>query len=713
MKYAWIAALGIVLAGLLGPRAESCGPFFETMLFTTYHGTPKGDFEGGRVGVLRPHFYRADLLMAYRTLSGVKLSAGEVPAPLNEGEPLRDRVKPWMDARNALPSPPSEVNPDKKVPGEAYQVYPNCLSSAFTTAAETLRKRQAQWGAASANFKEWLHGQDQVFQNCSGGPVIPQELTSGDALLRADRRYQIAAAQFYAGQYAQASSVFDAIAQDSASPWHEIAPYLAARAFVRQATIEQNESGFRGAAARLEAIVKDPTRKSVQDAATGMLDYVRARLAPTDRLRELEKQLMQPNLGPGLQRVLTDYTLIWDHSDGPPKVEGSELVDWIETFQGHGPAIEKWRAKRTTTWLIAALIAADAKDPAVKDLIAAARALPSASPAWASATYWGIRLAMESGDSASARQWADQSLGAKPEPSLANLLRSERLKLARDWTEFLRFAPRVPVAIGGIDGDSEPNDAELKNKTLALDLDSTEPLNQRTPLGLWIGASKNALVPKEIQAEIAQAGWTRAILLDDAASARTFASRIAQLTPELADEMRGYLAAQDAASARFYAVFLMLRAPGLQPMVRPGFGRTTPVTNSDPFRDNWWLVSDRATEAARDDQHDALIDLYPKGPFGPSDFLPKDQLSAAQQEWHKLVEGSGNSVNFLAGEAIAWATAHPQDPRVPQALHLVVEATHYGPADGVKSKEYSKQAFDILHRKYPASEWTKKTKYWY
>jgi hypothetical protein len=183
--------------------------------------------------------------------------------------------------------------------------------------------------------------------------------------------------------------------------------------------------------------------------------------------------------------------------------------------------------------------------------------------------------------------------------------------------------------------------------------------------------------------------------------------------PELAGEMRGYLAVQDAAAARFYAVFLMLRAPGLDPIVRPGFGRMTPLMKSDPFRDNWWALEGSVQGDARDVEHEALADLYPKGSAGPPDFLSKDQIATAQREWQKMVEGGGNAVNFLASETIGWTTAHPQDPRVPEALYLVVEATHYGPADGKKSREYSKQAFDILHRRYPASEWTKKTKYWY
>jgi hypothetical protein len=540
-------------------------------------------------------------------------------------------------------------------------------------------------------------------------------LTSGDELLRADRRYQIAAARFYAGQYEEARTAFDAIAKDTASPWKDIAPYLAARALVRQGTIEKNEAAMGQAAERLQAILKDPTRKPLHGASQGMLDFVRARLMPLDRLRELEKELMQPNLGPQLQRILIDYTQIWDHLEKPPELKDSDLANWIEVLQARGPAVEQWRAKRTTPWLIATLISADTKDPASNELIAAARAVPAGSPGWASATYWGIRLAVNCGDTEGARQWADLALGRVSDLAPSNLLRAERLKLARDWEEFLRFAARKPAAVGNdeLGGEHVPNASELNGKTVAFDLDATEPLNHRIPLALWIDASKNDLLPKLLQAQVAQAAWVRAILLDDAPSSRTLATRLAQLSPELAGEMRGYLAVQDPASARFYAVFLMLRAPGLTPLIRPGFGRMTSVLNSDPFRDNWWFLGDgRPGQPDRD--HDALADLYPpKGPIGPTEFLSSGQRSAGEQEWQKMANRGGDSVNFLAGETIAWSTAHPQDPRVPQALHLVVEATHYGPADGVKSKEYSKQAFDILHRKYPASEWTKKTKYWY
>jgi len=61
---------------------------------------------------------------------------------------------------------------------------------------------------------------------------------------------------------------------------------------------------------------------------------------------------------------------------------------------------------------------------------------------------------------------------------------------------------------------------------------------------------------------------------------------------------------------------------------------------------------------------------------------------------------------------LEWANANPNDQRVPEALHLAVRATRYGGSDK-KTGSWSKSAFEMLHQKYPHSEWTKKTPYWF
>lgn len=350
----------------------------------------------------------------------------------------------------------------------------------------------------------------------------------------------------------------------------------------------------------------------------------------------------------------------------------------------------------------------------MRDLLDAARRIAPDSPAYATVSYYGILQQIRAGDRSAAREWADQALTTEQLDSVTNMLRAERLNLARDWTEFLRFAPRKPVLLisdYGVDFGS-PEEA-LKKKAAAFDSDSVRPLNQATPLKLWIDAAQSKLVPRRLQAEIAQAGWVRAVILDDRPAANRLARRLRQLEPVLAVELDACLAASDPAAAKFTAVFMMLQGPGLTPILRPGLGRETPVLRRDTFRDNWWRLSVLPlADSGRNGAHEALYDLYPNGDWDPPDFLLASERDAGQQEWARLVKRADNSVNYLCEEAIAWAKKHPQDPRVARALHLAVEATRYGPTDRTTSV-YSHHAFDLLHARYPDSEWTAKTKYWY
>lgn len=68
--------------------------------------------------------------------------------------------------------------------------------------------------------------------------------------------------------------------------------------------------------------------------------------------------------------------------------------------------------------------------------------------------------------------------------------------------------------------------------------------------------------------------------------------------------------------------------------------------------------------------------------------------------------------SYLGEQAIDWAKKHPADPRLAEALHLTVKATRFGCADSHSGK-ISRAAFELLHLRYPHSEWTRKTPYWY
>jgi hypothetical protein len=712
----WLGGAAMAALLLLPQSGDSCGPFIESMEFTTYHGLVPGDLASGHLGVVRPHFYRRELLLAYRAFSG--LGGNNLPA--SEPSPQAENSsKVWLEARQSVPGAAhlDQVRTDRKLPGSDFEEYPNCLPGALQAAADTLHQRVARWGASSPQVAEWLRGQDQVFQNCSAGAVIPAPVTAPPDLA-ADRQYQIAAAEFYAEQYGKAEADFDRIAKQPESPWHEIAPYLAARACIRHATIGALTAKLQEADQRLAAIVHDPALAKWHAAAEEMRGFVRARTEPAQRLVELGEQLIKPDLGPQLERVLTDYTNIWDRmetaKDQPP-VDRSDVARWIAEFQHGLPTNAPTRS--TLPWLVASLAWAPPADPKNADLIRAAHAVPPDSAAYASVAYYGILRQIRAGEPDAARQWADDALSKAQSPATQNLLRAERLRLARNWAEFLRYATRKPVATDTFDGPDEVlADNDPRKESVAFDSDASTSFNQATPLSLWVDASGTNALPSNLRAQLAEAGWVRAVLLNDPASARILARRLGELKPELQPEMARYLGATDAAGAHFTAVFLLLRGPGFSPGIRAGFPRQTDVMKRDIFRDNWWSLSLGKPAPTPYDPpsgaHDALYDLYGAADDVPPDFLPKDQRAAGEADWHKLVENGGNAVNYLCSETIAWAKSHPQDPRVPQALHLAVEATHYGPSDKASSP-LSKQAFDLLHRNYPNSEWAKQTKYWY
>ena len=68
---------------------------------------------------------------------------------------------------------------------------------------------------------------------------------------------------------------------------------------------------------------------------------------------------------------------------------------------------------------------------------------------------------------------------------------------------------------------------------------------------------------------------------------------------------------------------------------------------------------------------------------------------------------------YLAKQTLAWARSAPQDPRVPEALYIAVQATSqykYGCNGWEYDKQTKKQAETILRTKYPQSPWTAKLK---
>lgn len=309
-----LMALGTLIFLVTPSAIYSCGPFLESAIFSfeDHPDSSEENFASGTLGIIRPGFRQDYLVVAYRYLSGLKLTDEQQKAALDvwkrnvvpetAGD---DAMARWSEARNKIPSlpPAPEISPYAVVSkDQPYFQYLNCPNDAFQNAIKTLGDRTSQFGLLNADLREWASAQDQVFANCGGeAHAIPATLNSGNVVLRADRSYQIAAAHFYARDFDEAVTQFDAIAKDRSSPWSSISAYLAARALVRKANLVRKDTEqfdravMSEAQRRLEIIVADPQAGAIHEPALKLLNFVRFRTEPEKRVVELDRVILQAN----------------------------------------------------------------------------------------------------------------------------------------------------------------------------------------------------------------------------------------------------------------------------------------------------------------------------------------------------------------------------------------------------------------------------------
>lgn len=289
---------------------------------------PFDQFAAGNIGILKPTFGRKTLLIAYRYLNGGSFSADEqkeLISALSGSAPEDDgnkALKDWIDLRKQI-SPDEElpeVYRERNTPFSGYDYFPNCASNAFEVATATLKDRIASNGADDPQVREWIRGQDQVFENCSGGaPTIPTELGAGvPAWLRQDRDYQIAAALFYSLQFDQALARFERIADDSESNWQATAEYLIARTLVRQASLSRDEPAKASLYLRAENQLSKLIAGSNQFRAASrkLLGLVKYRTQPQARVTELAEVVTRDGASLDLRQDVIDYVWLLDKFEG-------------------------------------------------------------------------------------------------------------------------------------------------------------------------------------------------------------------------------------------------------------------------------------------------------------------------------------------------------------------------------------------------------------
>ena len=206
---------------------------------------PYARFAAGRLGIVQRHLSHSS---SCRRLQHPQRPRGSVPrsrAPLWLSTTIRrlccrlarGRRAPQTEppacavVRHSAPLVGWRRHNERKVPGQNWQSFTNCLADAFSNADATLTDRRARYGKpGSPKTRSALPTGSPANSSVSPTAAVPVKPRSRPPpthplWLRQDRAYQTAAAQFYALDYDQAHAGLSRRCADRASPWSQLARY--------------------------------------------------------------------------------------------------------------------------------------------------------------------------------------------------------------------------------------------------------------------------------------------------------------------------------------------------------------------------------------------------------------------------------------------------------------------------------------------------------
>jgi hypothetical protein len=576
-------------------------------------------------------------------------------------------------------------------------------------------------------------------------------MANAPAWLAADRAYQEAAFALYNFRTAEAVSRFAAIARDRHSRWEPMGIYLGARALWREALAHRSPESFAYARTALNLLESGPPTLYGQGKAKLMLRALAFRDRPAALFAELDHELNLAEPSANLGLSLTDYLRLGAHAAARPPAD-----DWIETLHAQAEhraealahARERWTATQDPAWLIAALSLVNPDESETAALVADAARVAPDQPAWLSAQYQAIRLTIASADPAATRARLDAIL-AREDLSLTerNVFMGARMQVAASLEDFARFALRRPYCIA-YDGACEADDFASNASNLGRLGDNgawvmlgadTRAAIDLLPLADRIALSRNAAIPTTLRLDIALTGFARAVQLQDEQGIGTLATDLAAALPQLREDIRAIAAAPPGPARRFAEFFVMAKIPGLRANLA---GYTRPEGTVPQFQGQWvdWMIVPRGAAGVSAVAPNPSAYIYNSDWLGTPDF--ENDLTCLGECGHgafpvrlppfaaanraqalaeramlvtETVDQDGHPRPLPRGalsvwdELLAYAAAHPRDPRAPEALYWLIHVARWGG----NHNHLGRRAFQLLHARYPASSWARRSPYYY
>ena len=673
----------------------------------------------------------------------------------------------WIKARanfgpvdNYLPD--DKLDTEHQVVADGYDTFTNCLDDAFANAAKALAARvQAHGGKQDPAVVEWVRGQDDVFTNCAGvkhdpypepnqpPPTLPRQpkvLANAVAWLHQDRDYQIAAAHFYAMDFDAAITGFRAIAADKTSPWSSVARYLVARAIIRRATLAYAQSsatqnpaanatdqahtqllaGLNEAKKELLAMRAESRMASMQRQIDDLLDLVNARVDPTQQALVLAGRLHGHD-GSTFDQNLIDLTYIRTHDTSDTKTapatskgNASDMIGWIDAVSGSDEttALQQWHATKKNLWLLAAMMSTKLGDAATPELVRAAATVPADDPAYVGIAYHRLRLMPRDATTREQLLVILPRIDKQEGPSAINLFAELNAATAPSLDTWLSAAGRQLAAEDSDFGDGQVDTTRKEDvcgkkiapdSTELFDVDAAVALNRNMPLRLLAVAAESSALPENLRFQVAQATWTRAVLLDQPEIAHRMTPLLISCRAAWKPVLTDYDNAKTPTDRKATGLLALLRFASTEPSVRQGEERRNGFATYDDFRQNWWCSTVPVPGSSVDNSDIPQPKSPPMPP--PPTFLTTQDQGEAQHEVAALQKISSASTYF-ATEALAWLKEHPKDSRTADILGESNRALRNTCRDDKTTPPLAHQLFDAIHKNFPQSAWASKYPTW-
>jgi len=672
-------------------------------------------FAKGDLGIVLTSYARAPLYEAFRALSlgRAVVAAEDHRAQPNERD-AKDGLAVWLDARRAIKAeaPRREIDLYRLQAPDSLASFVNCTPGAFELAAQTLAglKRDASPG----EVRDWLDAQDQVFEFCThvpgtpDAPTVPAPLDAGAPVrLQHLRQYQIAAAQFYGGQYALAQASFAQIAEVKTHPLRGWAALASLRAMLRDASLDlvwerrfmalyrgklpaaerqaaiaeaarAHNGRLRAAMAAIEpravAMLNDPELAATHPAirafmrqAIGMLDPWRAFALYSEELQHIDRN-------PYTRGALSNWERAADQllDGGPPGPDVTSMrqrvvyFDWIRTMQGcadnpaspnytgrcdeeHGHALAEWKRTGQHAWLVATLATAPRITFANIGAIEAALRVGDDAVGWLTLRYHAARAMRASGRLDSARVLVDGALAMAPkDASSVNLLKQLRVALS---TDLASAAPHLLRTFKGARGAGAP----------ALGADGDELVNRRLTVRDMLALAQEPSTPVPLQRQLAVAAWFRADITGQMDTADEAARVALAAVPSLRPLLEAYLA-QAAPDDKHDMLLIAASRANISPLAFRGpSAQFAQARRQGTAADAWCTFDAKHLEKVQRIQRMMPVTLGSDSARREAEFTQLAQVGSGPQ--------------WFARQVFDLARRHPDDRNLAPLLKLVIQST--------------------------------------